>query len=222
MSFKEFIDNLSSDEKKNFNDFSEVRGVQQYKIIYETLCKINSNVRYSDVNAFIIMDKDIKDALFTFLGTLEEYIRNDILLRFDFDIDAELSKDEYHYIKGLPPCVKKKNNPDEITEFYKRFNLNFGDLISFIEKYDDSGKYNISKLNIIKDLRNDVMHHSPLLFNYNYESSTDKTLERVEVLKESLPKRYQNGLIKKLKYSNDKTKKNISSFYYECLLFKED
>ena len=222
MSFKEFIDNLSSDEKKNFNDYSEVRGVQQYKIIYETLCKINSNVRYSDVNAFIIMDKDIKDALFTFLGTLEEYIRNDILLRFDFDIETDLSKDEYHYFKSLPPCVKKKNNPDDITEFYKRFNLNFGDLISFIEKYDDSGKYNISKLNIIKDLRNDVMHHSPLLFNYNYESSTDKTLERVEVLKESLPKRYQNRLIKKLKYSNDKTKKNISSFYYECLLFKED
>ena len=80
----------------------------------------------------------------------------------------------------------------------------------------------ISKLNIIKDLRNDVMHHSPLLFNYNYESSVAKTLKRVEVLKELLPKRYQNGLIKKLKYSNDKTKENISKKYYECLLFKED
>ena len=222
MPFKEFINNLSPDEKKNFTDYSEIRGVQQYKIIYETLNKINSNVTYSDVNAFIIMDKDIKDALFTFLGTLEEYIRNDILLRFDFDMEANLSRDEYHYFNGLPPCVKKKNNPDEITEFYKRFNLNFGDLVSFIEKYDDTGKYDISKLIIIKDLRNDVMHHYPLLFNYNYELSVAKTLERVEVLKELLPKRYQNGLMKKLKYSNDKTKENISKNYYECLLFNED
>lgn len=221
MGFKEFISSLNDEDKKNYYDYSEIRGVQQYKIIYETLNKINLNVTYSDVNAFIIMDKDIKDALFTFLGTLEEYIRNDILLRFDFDIEAVLSKEEYHYFNGLPPCVKKKNNPDEITEFYKRFNLNFGDLISFIEKYDDSGKYDISKLNIIKDLRNDVMHHSPLLFNYNYESSVAKTLKRVVVLKELLPKRYQNGLIKKLKYSNDKTKENISECYYECLLFKE-
>ncbi len=221
MTFREFINNLSPDEKKNFTDYSEIRGVQQYKIIYGTLYKINPNVTYNDVNAFIIMDKDIKDALFTFLGTLEEYIRNDILTRFDFDIEADLSKDEYHYFKGLPPCVKKRNNPDEITEFYKRFNLNFGDLVSFIEKYDDSGKYNVSKLNIIKNLRNDVMHHSPLLFNYNYESSVTKTFERVQVLKELLPKRYQHGLIKELKYSNDKTKEIISKCYYECLLFKE-
>lgn len=222
MSFNEFINNLNAEEKNNYNDYSEIRGVQQYKIIYESLYNIHSNVTYNDVNAFIRMDKNIKDILFTFLGTLEEYIRNDILLRFDFDNISNSSKDEYHYFSELPPCIKKNNNSDEITEFYKRFNLNFGDLILFIKKYDDSDKYDISKLKLIKELRNAVMHHMPLLFNYNYESTAANTLDKINVLKELLPKRYQNQLIRKLKYSNNKTKENISIYYYECLLYRKD
>ena len=159
MEFKEFIEKLNSDDKSTFEKYSKIRGVQQYRIIFEALSKVVSNVKFTDVNSFVILDKAIKDVLFKYLGTLEEYIRNDILLRFDFDSEAELKKSEYHYFKGLPKCIRKTNPADEITEFYKKFALNSGDLVSFIKDYA-SQNYDTSKLDIIINLRNSVMYHS--------------------------------------------------------------
>lgn len=136
-----------------------IRGVQRYIIIFEALNKVDSNVKFADVNSFIIVDKAIKDVLFKYLGTLEEYIRNDTLLRFDFAPEAGLKKPEYHYFKGLPKCIGNTNPADEITDFYKRFSLTFGDLVTFIKDYD-SQSYDTSKLDIIINLRNSVMYHS--------------------------------------------------------------
>lgn len=221
MEFKEFIEKLNSDDKSTFEKYSKIRGVQQYKIIFEALNKVDSNVNFADVNSFVILDKVIKDVLFKYLGTLEESIRNDILLRFDFDPEAELKKPKYHYFKGLPKCIKKTNPADEITDFYKKFALNFGDLVSFIKDYD-SQTYDTSKLDILRSLRNSVMHHSPLLFDYNFESTIDETLKGIDTLLEMLPSDYKDGCIKNLKVPNQKTLENISSAYYKFLLYKED
>ena len=221
MEFKEFIEKLNSDDKNTFEKYSKIRGVQQYRIIFEALNKVDSNVKFTDVSSFVILDKAIKDVLFKYLSTLEEYIRNDILLRFDFASDAELKKKEYHYFKGLPKCVRKTNPADKITDFYKMFALNFGDLVSFI-KYYDSQTYDTAKLDIITNLRNSVMHHSPLLFDYNFESTVDKVLKRIDALVEMLPFDYKEGCIKNLKVPNQKTKENIASVYYKFLLYKKD
>ena len=221
MEFKEFIEKLNNDDKSTFEKYSKIRGVQQYRIIFEALNRVESNVKFADVNSFVILDKAIKDVLFKYLGTLEEYIRNDILLRFDFDPEAELKKPEYHYFKGLPKCIRKTNPADEITDFYKRFSLNFGDLVSFIKDYD-SQTYDTSKLDIIINLRNSVMHHSPLLFDYNFESTVDETLKGINALVEMLPSDYKDGCITNLKVPNKKTQDNIASAYYKFLLYKED
>lgn len=221
MEFKEFIEKLNSDDKSTFEKYSKIRGVQQYKIIFEALNKVDSNVKFAYVNSFVILDKAIKDVLFKYLGTLEEFIRNDILLRFNFDPETEIKKPEYHYFKGLPKCIRKSNLADEITDFYKRFSLNFGDLVSFIKDYD-SQTYDTSKLDIIINLRNSVMHHSPLLFDYNFESTVDETLKGINALVELLPSDYKDGCIKNLKVPNKKTQDNIASAYYKFLLYKED
>lgn len=221
MEFKEFIEKLNNDNKRTFEKYSKIRGVQQYRIIFETLNEVDSNVKFSDVNSFIILDKAIKDVLFKYLGTLEEYIRNDILLRFDFDPDVELKKTEYHYFKGLPKCVIKNNPVDEITNFYKMFALNFGDLVSFVKEYD-SHNYDTDKLDTIITLRNRVMHHSPLLFDFNFESTVKKTLKGIDALVDMLPTDYKDGCLNNLKVLNKKTKDNIASAYYKFLLYKED
>lgn len=132
MEFKEFIGKLNSDDKSTFEKYYKIWGVQRHRIIFGALNRVDSNVKFADVNVFIILDKAIKDVLFKYLGTLEEFIRNDILLRFDFDPEAELKKPEYLYFKRLPKCIRNNNPADEITCFYKRFSLNFGDLVSFI------------------------------------------------------------------------------------------
>lgn len=221
MEFKEFIEKLNSDDKSTFEKYSKIRGVQQYRIIFEALSKVDSNVNFADVNSFVILDKAIKDILFRYLGTLEEYIRNDIFLRFDFDPEAELKKPEYHYFKGLPKCIRKTNPADEITDFYKKFALNFGDLVSFIKDYD-SQTYDTSKLDLIINLRNSVMHHSLLLFDYNFESTVEETLKGIGALVEMLPSDYKDGCIKNLKVPNKKTQDNVASAYYKFLLYKGD
>lgn len=221
MKFKDFIEKLNSDDKSTFEKYSKIRGVQQYRIIFEALSKVDTNVKFADVNSFVILDKAIKDVLFKYLGTLEEYIRNDILLRFDFDPETELKKPEYHYFKGLPKCIRKTNPADEITDFYKKFALNFGDLVSFINYYD-SQTYDTNKLDLIINLRNSVMHHSPLLFDYNFESTVEETLKGIGALVEMLPSDYKDGCIKNLKVPNKKTQDNIASTYYKFLLYKED
>lgn len=222
MEFKEFIEKLNNDDKRTFEKYSKVRGVQQYRIIFEALSKVYSNVNFADVNSFVILDKAIKDVLFKYLGTLEEYIRNYILIRFDFDPEAELKKPKYNYFKGLPKCIKKPNPTYEITDFYKKFALNFGDLVSFIKDYNLQQTYDTSKLNLIINLRNSVMHHSPLLFDYNFESTVEETLKGIGALVEMLPSDYKDGCIKNLKVPNQKTKENIASPYYKFLLYKED
>lgn len=57
MPFQDFISSLSEKDKKNFEDYSKIREEQQYRIIYETLVKIDSNVSWNDVNSFVIFDK---------------------------------------------------------------------------------------------------------------------------------------------------------------------
>lgn len=227
MLFKELISSLNEEDKKNYDDYSKIRGVQQYRIIYETLAKIDSKVTYKDVNAFVIFDKALKDILFKFLGTLEEIIRNDLIIRYDFDPESNYKCEEYHYFKQLPNCASKNQQSDEITDFYKYFALNFGDMISFIEEYDkEVKKYDIQKLKIILKLRNNVMHHSPLLFNYNFESTANDAMDKIKVLIDLLPERYKNdekdGIINALKRANNATKKNINEVFYKCLVFKEN
>lgn len=227
MGFKEFISLLSIEGKKNYDDYSKIRGAQQYRIIYETLVKIDSNVTWEDVNSFVIFDKAIKDILFKYLGTLEELIRNDLIIRYDFAPDSEYKDKEYHYFKSLPKCIMKNQQCDEITDFYKYFALNFGDMVNFIKEYEKNNDvYDEQKLDVIVDLRNRVMHHSPLLFNYCFESTSKKTIDKINVLIDLLPERYKTGekvgIVNNLKYINNKTKEKISKEYYCCLLFEED
>lgn len=220
--FREFINKLNNEDKNTYEKYSKIRGAQQYKIIFEVLNKVDSNVKFSDVNSFIIFDKAIKNLLFKYLGVLEEYMKNDILLKFDFDPEKEIKNTEYHYFKTFPTCIKKENPPDEITDFYKKFALNFGDLVSFIKEYDKHTTYDTEKLDKIINLRNSVMHHSPLLFDFNFESTAEKTLDRINTLVEMLPPDYKKGCIKNLKDINKKTKTNISKSYYKFLLYMED
>ena len=122
-------------------------------------------------------------------------------------------------------CVPAIISPDKevhgITEFYKKFALNFGDLVSFIKDYD-SQTYDTSKLDLIINLRNSVMHHSPLLFDYNFESTVDEALKGINALVEMLPSDYKDGCITNLKVPNKKTQDNIASAYYKFLLYQED
>lgn len=46
MEFMDFIHNLNKEDKNIYEKYSEIRGFQQYKIIFETLKKKDPNVSF--------------------------------------------------------------------------------------------------------------------------------------------------------------------------------
>lgn len=221
MTFNEFISKLNVNEKRNFDYYSQIRGVQQYKIIFETLSKIDSNITYNDVNSFIKYDKGIKDILYVYLGSLEEYIKVYIFSKYDFKNDVTHKKNisEYNFFSQIHALIEPKNVPlDEITELYKMYALNFKDMVDLLKEKEPNGKFNTDDLYKIKDLRNDVMHHSPLLFNIDGTDKVRETEELIKILYNTLPLNYPKYLAKDLNKKTRKYKEKLNNKFYDLLL----
>ncbi len=217
MEFESFIKELSEEDLKNFNQYKDIRGIQTYRIIFEALNKKNDTIRYKDVNSLVIYDKALKDVLYTYLGTLEDYIKNHILTNFDFSSNEDLDKDRYKHIKGLPKCEKRLVYLGEITELYKRYALLFSDMIEFLKEYDKEF-CNLDDLENVKSLRNLVMHHLPLLFDTNFDSLKLSTLTEVISLINLLPESYKKGIRDNIFSITKGTKENLNEIYHEYLL----
>lgn len=222
MNYFDFINSLDDNDKKNYDNYSDIRGKQQFYIVFESLNKINSDICYKDVNAFIIFDKAIKDVLYTFFGTLEEKIKNFIFTNYDAT-DEFLKKypESFKQIKeGQEPLIEKKTVCDyEITELYRRFSLNFSGIVILLkalkEKYEIP--FDINKLQKLCDFRNDTMHHIPLLFDCNFNIKKDELEGRIKNLIECLPERYRGKLRERIKYLIEETKKNIKIQFHSIL-----
>lgn len=216
-SFNEFITKLSKNDKRNFLKYRDIRGIHTYKIIYDFLAKIDDKANYQDVNAFVIYDKALKQISYKYLGTLEDIIRNYILSNFDLVSKTCLKKEKYMYFSELPRCELKINIDGTITELYKRYNLNFKAMIEFLKTYNNN-IFDIDKLNEIRKLRNRVMHHTTLLFDYNSNTIVNDTECKIKQLLIMLPIRYKNGLIKNINHITLKTKQRIKPNYCGYLL----
>lgn len=221
MKFKDFIDNLNKDDKANFLRYSKIRGNQIYRIIFECLSKDDESIKYNDVNSFVKYDKSIRDVLYVYLGTLEEYIKTYILSNFNIKQDMILLKKTYLYFKDLPEIEKVNMDTFEINDLYKRFSLTFGEIIKFLKEYD-SDAFNLVKLEKIRKLRNKVMHHSPLFYDINFISIKDNTEEQIRCLIDLLPEHYQIGITKKLNEKTEATKRDINKTFYKYLLFRKE
>lgn len=218
MNFEEFIRTLSYKDKENYDRYSVLRGKQSYKIIYECLSKIDNNISYTDVNSFIRYDKKMKDILYIFLGSLEEYIKNYIFTNYDFKYRTGYDETPITFYNQLPDIEKKTVCDYEITELYKRYGLNFKDMVDLLKDHADEHPFDIDKLYMVKELRNDVMHHTPLLFNYKNESTVQITNERIMALIELLPSHYRECLCEDLNDITTKTMNNTKERFNDFVL----
>lgn len=219
MQFKDIIDSLSDEEKNNFEYYSKIRGIQQYEIIFNALNKIDSKlITYKDINSFVRYDKAIKDVLYKYLGTLEEFIKVHIFANYDFKNNAIITKNEYIFFNQLQPLIEQKNVPlNEISKLYKHFALNFKDIVDLLIEFNDS-MFDSKELLSIKDLRNDVMHHSPLLFNFDGAEKVKKTEKIISLLIKLLPLDYPKYIAEELNDRTEHTQKNINVKFHSLLL----
>ena len=220
MEYLDFIESLDEKDKNNYNHYSKIRGVQQYRIIFETLKKTNENVTYNDVNAFIMNDKAIKEKLFKYLGVLEESMKVYIIGHYDFDSIQKNEKKIYHYFNELPKLIDKDNSNGEITELYKKFGLLFSSILELLKEYHVN-QYNIDDLKVVNELRNNVMHHSPLLFDYTFKSNANIVTKQIQALLRLLPAEYRKGLKKEINNTIEKTKKSVNENFWSYLIATE-
>ena len=181
-------------DEKEFKKYLNIKGKYLYKQIYDILLDKNGvNVDYNDVKSIIRYDKKLRDVLYIYLATFEEYIRKIIIDLYDIDGEYDKRKLE----KNL---ISNKNN--ENSKLYYCFDLTLNETIKLMK----SKKLHmnlIADYKMVNKLRNHVMHHSMITCgrSNNFELLKEnlnelKTL--IKALANSLPHEFKQGFIKEI------------------------
>ena len=211
----------SPKEEADFEKYKKLKGIYLHKQVYDILLEANGgeNVTYYELSSIIRYDKNLRDTLYIYLATAEEYLRALLCERYDVDESCKLFKG--HCFDKLKDKLFEKSEIEiEKSNLYLKLEPDFVDLMRICAETqcltisDDTIKH-------AKNLRNHVMHHAVLIIgkttNYTEFLKHLKNIEtRICALKEILPKEYIKGFgnsIKKLNGSQDKP--YLSRFYLE-------
>lgn len=207
----------SPKEKEEFEKYKKLKGVYLHKQVYDILLEANGGetVTYAELSSIIRYDKNLRDTLYIYLATAEEYLR--ALLCEKYDVVAECKPFEHHCYKPLMEAMRDK---DDYTSSNLYFKLE-PDLSALMDVCIDKGVISISKTTKqrIKDLRNSTMHHSLLIFgkatNPPALNSHFEALEsRINALMQILPEEYRAGFITNIKKLNGYPSKQYLTKYY--------
>lgn len=209
----------SPKEKEDFEKYKKLKGVYLHKQVYDILLEANGgeNVTYQELSSIIRYDKNLRDTLYIYLATAEEYLR--ALLCEKYDVIAECKPFERHCYKPLMEALYDKDD-DTSSNLYLKLEPDFSALMDVCI---DNNLVSISKTTKqqIKELRNSTMHHSLLLFGKATKlsalSSHFEALERrINALIQILPDEYTAGLITSIKKTNGyPNKQHLTKFYLE-------
>lgn len=191
-------------EQQTANFYLNMKGVAFHKTILDYLCK-NENkiipIDWMDISKELRSDKAIRDILYKYLATLEEYIRAYISNKYEDDclqkfwIDTGL----YDYDRIKTQLLKGK------TLFKILENVSFGTLIKQVkalpksDRQDMFGKAGTNEnLDAVRELRNAVSHHK-FLKTFEFKPCTvdgDKSnslIFNINNLRQLLPTQYRYG-----------------------------
>ena len=211
----------SQEERDNFEKYKKLKGLYLHKQVYDILLEANGgdNVAYRELSSIIRYDKNLRDTLYIYLATAEEYLR--ALLCEKYDVKESCRQFKGHCFNELKKTLFEKiEGVTEKSNLYLKLEPDFLDLMRICVEMqcltisDDTIKH-------AQNLRNHVMHHAVLIVGKTTKY-TDflehlKNIEtRICALKEILPKEYIKGFgnsIKKLNGSQEKP--YLSRFYLE-------
>ena len=202
---KEKIDFKNDDEKRQFDIYLKSRGVFVYKNAVEALLIVTNNekISYEQFNNYLRYDKTVRDYLYTFLGTFEEIFRNYLFDKVEY-IGSIILKG--HDIKTED--FRIMDNDSYNDNFYKHCKLDFKGLINVYNNVlVNDKKYEKEKLEKIRELRNDVMHHQLILIDKTKVITKENIENRISIVSS-----YINTLIQYLNYNSsygDSLKKRL-------------
>jgi hypothetical protein len=199
----------SPKEKEDFEKYKKLKGVYLHKQVYDILLEANGGetVTYAELSSIIRYDKNLRDTLYIYLATVEEQLR--VLLLDNFDLKPNTPKFKQRpSTQTLCDALVPKQYL-ESSELYFKLKADFKVLMeTCVAKKVVSISDDV--MSLVKELRNDVMHHHLLIFSgaHNLKEAKDNfaAFERkIEALITLLPIEYARG------FQNDITKLNGAS-----------
>lgn len=207
----------SPKEEADFQKYKKLKGIYLHKQVYDILLEANGGeeVTYYELSSIIRYDKNLRDTLYIYLATAEEYLR--ALLCEKYDVAAECKPFEHHCYKPLTEALCDKDD-ETFSNLYFKLEPDFSALMDVCI---DKGVISISKTakQQIKDLRNSTMHHSLLMFGKATKPSAlnshfEALENRINALMHILPEEYQAGFITSIKRINGYPSKQYLTKYY--------
>lgn len=204
-------------EKADFEKYRQLKGDDLYFQIFRILSEKTPKVKYVTVRAYIRYDKNLRDMLYIYLATLEEYCKARLLHSFDVCVPK---KYQWHCYKELMKNLVPREN--EQSTLYYGFQPDFGDLMHICSE-KEVYKIESSDQKVIKTLRNQTMHHALILFG-NAKTEVEllehfNTLEKqLNALVNALPQEYRNGFLDDIVKLNENSvhgTKHLSKFCLE-------
>lgn len=207
----------NKEEKADFEKYRQLKGDDLYFQIFRILSEKTPKVKYVTVRAYVRYDKNLRDMLYIYLATLEEYCKARLLHSFDVCVPK---KYQGHCYKELMKNLVPREN--ERSTLYYGFQPDFGDLMHICSE-KEVYKIKSSDQKAIKTLRNQTMHHALILFG-NSKTEEDlpehfNTLEKqLNALVNALPQEYRKGFLADIIRLNENSvhdTKHLSKFGLE-------
>lgn len=216
------FDNLtfnSDAEKIEFAKYIHLKGECLHKQVYDILSEANNgSVTYYELSSLIRYDKNLRDKLYIYFATAEEYLKAQLTDRYD----ANVSSKYIHYpneIKNLLNNLKARSL-DTPSILYYKLNIDFEALLQVCYEKNIIEIDNVQKQQLNK-LRNHTMHHSMLLFGqaHNLKEAKDnfRSLEKqLNTFVKLLSEEYRQGFLSDINKLNGRDeRKYLDKFYLE-------
>ncbi len=202
MKFENILNQMKYENSKELEEakkYIALKGMVQYQRIIN-YCKSSSDEfpSYTKVSGFYRYDKRLRDNLYIYMATVEEFMRACIGNKFEND-DSNLVKTEQF--------IKKQKKYKSVSFTLEQLTL--GELIQLVlkNKMVFQDVYNLEtleiNLNAFRVLRNRISHHN-FLFAETYEeciinNNIDNTLKyNIANVKFLLPNEYRQRFSKKI------------------------
>ena len=191
----------SNEERDDALFYIKVKGLSLHKEIYDYLLKENNNqaITWKQISDELRLDKGLRDTLYIYLATLEEYIRAYISNKYEDDINQPF------WISGKGRNNIKGNISKGTSLFKALQETDLGTLINQVNVLPSNdikelfGEVGTSEnLSAVKELRNCIGHHK-FLKTYKFKECTvdgvksNTLINNIKNLRQSLPERYRYG-----------------------------
>lgn len=191
----------SNEERDDALFYIKVKGLSLHLEIYDYLLKENNNqaITWKQISDELRLDKGLRDTLYIYLATLEEYIRAFISNKYEDDINQPF------WISGKGRNNIKGNISKGTSLFKALQETDLGTLINQVNALPSNdikelfGEVGTSEnLVAITELRNCIGHHK-FLKTYKFKECTvdgvksNTLINNIRNLRQLLPIRYRCG-----------------------------